>query len=111
MARHTQTIDANESVLLCSAKRPQLGQPYLVTVHVTGDFDSGTVSIQSSVDNGTTKVTLKDVGGNVVAVTADDVYNIELGYPSKNGETIDIYATMDGSGGSPDIVVTGDDNI
>lgn len=102
MSKHTAVLDANESVEICSVSRGTDMDAFEVTVFAvaragTDGFDSGTVTIQASPDNGATKVTLKDVGGTTVSITADDVYNIRLGYAGKLGEEIKLYATMVGA--------------
>jgi len=97
MSKHTAQIDDNESVLITSVSRGTEMDAYEITVFVTGGFGGGTTTIQASPDGGTTKVTLKDVAGNVVSITEDDVYNIRLGYAGKLGEEIEIYATMAGA--------------
>ena len=65
--------------------------------------------IQASPDGGTTKVTLKDVGGTAVSITENDVYNIRLGYAGKLGEEIEIYATLAGAT-SPTVDIIAFDN-
>jgi len=116
MSKHTATLDDNESVKICSVSRGTDMDAYEVTVFATAvaatdGFDSGTVTIQASPDGGTTKVTLKDVGGTTVAITTDDVYNIRLGYAGKLGEEIELYATMtSAAGGSTNVVITAFDN-
>lgn len=111
--KHTAQITGNESVYLCTANRGAGQDTYEVTVFVTGgggnNFDSGTVTIQASPDGGTTKVTLKDTGGNTVSITTDDVYNVKVGHSGKLGEEIELYATMAGST-SPTVDVTVFDN-
>lgn len=101
MSKHTKQLTTNESVLLCSASRGTDKEMYKMTVFVQGGggnaFGGGTVTLQASADNGDTKVTLRDVGGTVVSITADDVYNIELGFGGKLGQEIEVYATMVGA--------------
>lgn len=109
MSKHSKSITTNESVFLCSASRGTVMDAYEVTVFATGTFDSGTITIQASPDQGSTLVTLKDTGGTTVSITADDVYNIRTGYAGKNGEEIGIYATMVGAT-SPDVQITAFDN-
>lgn len=110
MSKHTALLNANESVEICPVSRGTEMNAFETTVFVTGDFDGGTVTIQASPDGGATKVTLKDVAGTVVSITEDDVYNIRLGYAGKLGQEIILYATMAGSGGSPDVDVVAFDN-
>jgi hypothetical protein len=110
MTKHTVSIDADESVKICSVGRACDASGYNITVFATGGFGSGTVTIQASPDSGTTKVTLKDVAGSTVSITSDDVYNIkDLGYAGINGEEIEIYATMSGST-TPTVTVAAFDN-
>lgn len=113
MSKHTAQLTADESVKICSVSRGTEMDAYEVTVFAVdgggNGFGSGTVTIQASPDGGTTKVTLKDVGGTTVSITADDVYNIRLGYAGKLGEEIDIYATMSGST-SPTVDIVAFDN-
>lgn len=48
------------------------------TLFVTGDFGSGTVTLQASPDNGTTWVGVPDAAGNTVSFTANGIINFEL---------------------------------
>lgn len=114
MSKHTAVLDADESVKIASVERGANLDAYEVTVFAVGraatnGFGGGTVTIQASPDGGTTKVTLKDVGGTTVSITSDDVYNIRLGYAGKLGEEIELYATMSGST-SPTVDITAFDN-
>lgn len=113
MSKHSVQLTDNESKLICSAGRGTEMDAYEMTVFVVGgggnDFGGGTVTIQASPDNGTTKVTLKDVAGTVVSITEDDIYNIRLLYAGKLGEEIEIYATMAGAT-SPTVDVIACDN-
>ena len=113
MSKHTQQLTDNTSVKICSVSRGTDMDAYEVTVFAVGgggnNFGSGTVTIQASPDGGTTKVTLKDVGGTTVSITTDDVYNIRLGYAGKLGEEIELYATMQGAT-SPTVDIVAFDN-
>lgn len=109
MAKHSVTIDADESVKICSVGRGTGKDAYEVTVFAYGSFGSGTVTIQASPDAGTTKVTLKDVAGSTVSITTPDVYNIRTGFAGINGQEIELYATMSGST-TPSVTVDAFDN-
>jgi len=110
MSRNLKNITTNESVLIAVAGRGADMDMYEATVTLAGEFDSGTLTVQLSPDNGVTKVTLRDVAGSIVSVADDDVYNIRVGYAGKNGEELEIYATMAGGGGSVDVDVYTHDN-
>lgn len=107
--KSTTALTTNTSVQIGEAIRTVGSDIYEATIFVTGTFGGGTVVIQASPDNGTTKVTLKDTTGTVVSVTANDVYNVRLGNANKNGDSIKLYATMSGST-SPTVSVAVFDN-
>ena len=110
MSKHTENLTSDTSIKICSAGRGTHMDAYVVTVFADGNFGGGTVTIQASPDSGSTLVTLKDQGGTTVSITADDVYAIgPLGYAGRNGEEIEIYATMSGST-TPDVNITAFDN-
>jgi len=115
MSKHTATLSTNESAFICRVSRGTEMNAYEVTVFATDDggfgFNSGTVTIQASPNGGGKKVTLKDIGGAVVSITADDVFNIRLGYAGKLGEEIQIFATMLGAaGGDANVTIDAFDN-
>jgi hypothetical protein len=65
--------------------------------------------LQLSPDGGTTKIDLKDASNTVVSFTADEARNIQLGVPSTNTETLELYATLSGAS-NPDLNITLDNN-
>lgn len=111
--KSTKTLTTNTSVLLCSAHRNKETNMYEATIFAYGsggsNFDGGTVTIQASPDQGTTKVTLKDIAGTVVSITANDVYNVKLGGGNRNQDFIELYATMIGAT-TPNVTVDVFDN-
>lgn len=112
MSKHTALLNDNESVLITTVGRGTEMDMYETSVFVgltSDDFGGGTVTIQASPDNGTTKTTLKDVAGTVVSITENDVYNIRLGYAGQLGGEIEIYATMTG-GTDPSVNIIAFDN-
>lgn len=90
-------IDNNESVFIGVARRGNLTDMYETTILATGEFGGGTVTIQASPDGGATKINLRDITGEVVAITAADAYNVRLGLAGKLGEELELYATMAGA--------------
>lgn len=112
MAKHIKNITANESVLIGVANKTAERDRYFATVSVIGgggnNFGSGTVTIQYSPDNGTTKIDVLKPDESALTFTANGGRNVELGYGnSQNG--IELYATMTGST-SPDVDVIVHDN-
>ena len=114
MSKHTATLTDNESVFLATVGKRCGIDMYEITVCVYdgggNGFGGGTVTLQASPDNGTTKVTLRDIAGTIVSITQDDIYNIRLGYANKNGEELQIYATMAGAT-APTVNVAAYDNM
>ncbi len=115
MSKHTATLITNESVFISSVSRGTEMNSYEITVFATDGgglgFNTGTVTIQASPDAGATLVTLKDVGGVIVSITSDDVFNIRLGFAGKLGEEIKIFATMFGAaGGTANVAINAFDN-
>lgn len=112
MAKYTGTISAqNTSVYLCDVVRPH-NQPYwYASIFATGTFGTGTVTIQASSDDGTTKVTVDDMGGNAASFTANGMLNIALGGPSTNiaEDQLKLYATI-GAATGPDVDISVFDN-
>lgn len=107
--KHTANITGNQSVFLCEVQKGELLDMYEATIFATGTFSAGTVTIQASPDGGTTKVNLRDITGEVVAITQDDVYNVRLGNGRKLGDYIQLYATMAGAG-TPAVAISVFDN-
>lgn len=104
MSKHTKTITSNTDIELCTGGRGTNMDMFEATVHSYGSFDGGTLTLQLSTDGGTTKTNLRDTSGNLVQMTAADVFNIRLGYAGKNGEEPIIYANM-ASATSPDVTI------
>lgn len=109
MGRHTQTIDANESVLIADITKAVEKDRYFATVSVYGTFDSGTVTMQYSPDGGTTKLDITNDAGTALTFTANGGRNIELGF-GDGQNPLKIYATMTGAT-SPDVTAQIDDNV
>ena len=108
--KHTQTLTSNASVKLCETRKLEKDSMWECSVFIQGTFDSGTVTLSASCDGGATKINLRDVAGTLVAVTANDLYNIRLGVPNRGTDTIELYATMAGAGGSANVAVVVFDN-
>lgn len=109
MKQTTQVLTSNTNVLLCDAIRNPETNMWEATIFVYGTFGGGTVNLQASPDGGTTKINLRDVTGTVVAVTANDAYNLRLGEAGRNGAAIKVYATISGAT-SPSVSVDVFDN-
>lgn len=107
--KHTAQIDTNESVFICDVRRIVEKPMFKATIAVSGSFGGGTVTLQMSPDGGTTKINLRDVTGTIASITANDAYNIELGYGSTNGDNIKLYASMAGAT-APDVDIAVFDN-
>ena len=105
MAKRTVNLTGtseNEELLRVVSPREYAG--YGVTVFAQGTFTAGTVTIQVSPDDGTTKHTAKDVNGADATFSANGYANIILGNGAKLGEDITIFADLSG-GSSEDIDV------
>ncbi len=96
MARYTATLAAqNTSVFVCNVNRPRNQPAWYATASATGDFGSGTVTWQGSIDGGSTKFDLRDDStGTVAALTAAGMNNLRLCSPAVNSETLQVYATI-----------------
>lgn len=100
----TQNMTADGSILIGRSKNLRNGKEYVATVHVTGTFGGGALTIQTSVDGGTTKV---DTSFTATANKADSLTN--LGADNKLDGGVDIYATLSGAT-SPDLDIDFQDN-
>ncbi len=54
------------------------GDSTLKTIHVYGDFGTGTATLQTSPDGGTTWIDVLDDGGTAVAFTANGTTNVNI---------------------------------
>lgn len=80
------------------AKRNRHQPIWSGTVWAVGTFGGTTLTYQSSPDDGTTKVDLKDSAG-VRSSTSNDSFNIDLNTGSANSDDIPIYVTATGGAG------------
>jgi hypothetical protein len=69
----------------------------MATVFVYGTFGSGTLKLQASPDGGTTKIDLPNLSGTAISVTANGIYNIQLGNGNALGADIILYAVLTGA--------------
>lgn len=99
MAKHTVSFTADGTSEICRVKRRQGANAYQATVFAYGStFGSGSVAIKASPDGGTTKISLRNAGGTVVALTANDVVSIpEIGNGNALDDEIILYAALSGS--------------
>jgi len=94
----TVTADGNSTEITWKQSRKEA--PNRATLWVIGTFDSGTVTLQSSPDGGTTFVDVPDAVGAAVAFTSDGMTNIEL-YGNQNpipGEQVKLRLVLAGAG-------------
>lgn len=92
-------MSADASTVLANIHRRADSQSYAGSFFAQGTFGSGTVTLQVSIDGGTTKITVKDVLGNNVSLSANGYQNFVLGNPSTDlgADQITLYATLVGS--------------
>lgn len=104
-------MSADASTVLANIHRRADSQSYAGTLVVQGTFGGGTCTLQLSIDGGVTKITVKDVLGNNVALSANGYQNFVLGNPSTDlgADQITLYATLSGST-NPDLTVALFDN-
>jgi hypothetical protein len=114
MATYTATISADGTVAVCNVHKPNGLDFWRASVYITGaggnNFGSGTVTLQSSPDGGTTKVTMKNLSGTTYSATSNDSVNLSLGSGATNSDAIKVYAVMTGST-NPSVTVTVKDNL
>ena len=112
MAKYTASLTANSgSTYLCNIDRRKVdANAWQATVFIDGTFGSGTVTIQYSPDQGTTKITGKDFTGTALSATANAVFTTQpMGNGAANSDFISVYATMSGAT-SPSVSVILFDN-
>lgn len=110
MAKRTTAITDTSATEIAMVVKPHNATTYNATICVSGTFGGGTVTLQLSPDNGTTKIPLKDQSGSVWSATANDVIEIEIGNSSHNSDNPILYATNAGGVGV-NMTVTVFDNV
>jgi len=108
MAFYTTTITTTDATEICQVDKPHNADFWFATIAVSGTFGGGTVTLQVSFDNGTTKIPLEDQTGSAWSATANRVTNIQLGDNNKLSPMPRLYATNSAVGS---IVVTVADNV
>lgn len=99
MARTQTTIDSTAATQIATARKPRDADFYYATIALQGTFGGGTVTLQMSPDEGTTKINLKDQTGSDYSTTTNDTINIQLGAAGGNSDQIRLYATNTGGTG------------
>ena len=97
----TYNLTADGSTFIGKAQSPD--RLYTAYLSISGTFGSGTVTVQTSADGGTTKLDLEDAGSAITA-TADKNLNIQIPATSFSDDAAEVYLTVSGSS-SPDIDV------
>lgn len=111
MSTHRNSLTAqNTSTKICHVHKPRYADFYFISILASGDFGGGTVTLQGSVDGGTTKIPLKDALGNAATLAAAGNVNLTLGVPNTNTVHFDIYASI-GTATTPSISITAFDNL
>lgn len=110
MALYTTSLTSNTSVFVAHVHRRRDANYWVGTILAYGSFSSGTITWSLSPDGGTTKIPLKDLSGTTITTTANDNFNVTLGNPSANSQTLSIYATLAGAG-TPSITINLYDNL
>ena len=107
MAKFEANITADGNYYLCDAVRPRALTDWYATIHATGTFGGGTLTLATSVDDG---VTLVGIPTAQFALTENGADNIEkLGHTGQLDGAIKVYAVMTGST-SPVVTATAHDN-
>lgn len=113
MARYELTFSADANTEICKIKKPRHTDEYRATAYIFGtggnNFGSGTVKLQGSPDEGTTKLDLTDSAGSAYSATADDVINFSHGVGGTNSDNPVLYVDLSGSS-SPSVKVVIFDN-
>lgn len=116
MAKYQSSLVAqNTSVFLCDVTRPHDETYWYASIFAGGtgttDFGGGTVTIQASIDGGTTKITVNNMAGTAASFTAAGMLNIALGGPGNNiaADQLKLYATI-ATATNPVVPVTVYDN-
>lgn len=99
-----KTITTQTDTKIATAKKPRHSDHYMATLHAQGTFDSTTLTLKTSVDGGSTLVTVTE-SGSAKTLTSSGSLNIVLGFSFQPDALIDIYLTSSGGGGSTDIDV------
>ena len=99
MTKAVVTITGTGTTLVGYVHKNRNYYSWLATFFAYGTFGGTSVAWQWSPDNGTTKLAMKDLGGNPVASTANDSFNGQFGTGSKNSDAIQIYVTATGGSG------------
>lgn len=97
----TVTVDADEVVTIATLRTSGI-VGCVSSVWLSGTFGSGTITLKASIDDGTTKIALKDLTGTAVTVTANDIVPLDtMGWGAPSEEII-LYASMSGAT-NPDV--------
>lgn len=101
MSKYSRTItaDGDTDIQLFNNRKGALPD---ISVYVTGDFGSGTLTVTSSPNGGSVFVPVKDQNGNAISLTDDDLFNVRLMSDATNPAIIRF--SLSGSS-SPDIDV------
>ncbi len=95
--QYASAITADGDYLVGDVHRRSSVNEFMALVYATGTFGSGTVAWKFSPDGGTTKIPLKDEGGNAASSTAAASFVIRMGNGSTNTTAPLIYASVGGS--------------
>lgn len=96
MSKHEVTVTADGTYKVAQAYSATRGNMYKATVYAYDTWGGGVLDWYWSPDGGTTKISLKDLSGVAVSMTANDGINIEFGRGDRSND-IEIYATLTGS--------------
>lgn len=103
MATQTTNLSANSTdTLVATLNQKHKWNTNEIGIHAHGDFDSGTLTFDYSLDGGTTKAELQE-NGSQISLTASGGKTWKSPV-STGGQAITIYATLSGAT-SPDINV------
>lgn len=99
MAIQTTNLTADGTTLVGTLGQGSRNIPAKVGIHAHGNFGSGTLTFQYSLDGGTTKATLKD---GPSTASADISYTASGGFTwdsplSTGGTAVELYAVLTGS--------------
>lgn len=105
--KHEITISADGDTYLCDVVKPRALTDWFATIHAYGTWGSGTLTLKTSADGGTTKIAIPTAD---FELTANGSKNIDkLGVSDKLDGAIKVYASLAGAT-SPSLTVTAHDN-
>lgn len=111
MRRDTVTLSADTaSTLIGVCYPPRNGDTYKASIHIQGTFGSGTLTLFTSADGGTTKLAMRDYSRTAYSLTAAEQIDVEFGVGNTAETSIRMYATLTGST-NPDIDIIIHDNF